>query len=287
MRKLIFTLLFFCFITPNYCQNEYDSISLSTRGIYNTFYDFMIGSSDEVDNFYVDSALLSNGVWTETYFKTPKYLNTQKRIKGIWGFSDGIKTYININNNFFEIFKDGDQLCFYGFGLLTSDVIYDATIVGGLAGGAIIGYMESENAKTRKNKYFIEKTTANIFESKFFMKRYKPEDHISELIVYRISNGENIDPFMFLIDSVEYKFSPNSYLKLVFPYRWKPVVITYVDINQQKKEFLVHLDKENQVFIRGENKTKKGKIEFIQVEQEFGSFESYKPHKKQKKRDKN
>lgn len=288
MKKFIYTLIFLSFITPNYGQNSLDSISLSTKGIYNTFYDFMIGSPDEVDNFYVDSALLSNGVWTDFYFKTPRYLNTKKSIKSIWGFSDGNKTYINIYNYFFEIFKDGEQLYYYGFGLHEiSASRANKKVNSVVSGNALTTLSEYADSQTRKHKYLIEMMTAKIFPSKFIMEMYMSECHLSELIIYRISKGESIEPMLFLIDGVEYNFSPNSYLKLEIPFRWKPVNITYTDESQNNNTFSVHLNEESPVYVRCENKAKKEKIEFVQVEIEKGSFESYKPRKKQKKRNTN
>jgi hypothetical protein len=279
MRKLIYTILLLGFTAHSFCQKSFESISFSNKGIYNTFYDFMSSSPKEVDNFYVDSVLFIDGIWEGKYFKSPRYLDTKKRIKGIWGFSDGKKTYINGYDYFFEIFNDSTQLYYYGFGLQN---LSNAGVGGGFIEGGIQGFMAYENSKRRKHKYLLEGSTGKVFQSKYYMDIYKSNIPISELIIYRISKGENIEPVLFLIDDVKYNFSPNSYLKLEIPYRYMPIIISFTDKAQKENKILVHLDDEQAVYIRCKSQAEK--IEFIQVELETGEFESYKPKKIQKRR---
>ncbi len=113
------------------------AIDRSEKGLYNTFYHFKSNNPDTQTAFTVELKTKTNSentieIKSADIFET----NTGKKIKDIWGFSDGRVSYVNVDNKFipFEI----DELGYYiELKVYDDDKMMNAAIWGGLIGSSI------------------------------------------------------------------------------------------------------------------------------------------------------
>ncbi len=296
MRK-IFTTIFTLSITSIiFCQESLDN-NLQL-GLYNTFYDFMVTNPIGRESFYLDSAITEKGEWSNYYFKTPRYYDNNNKVRNIWGFTDGNNSYVFYDNEFFKVFKDRDNLCFIGFGIpktMTSGAVSAGVgvvggvlggAVGGAAAGAIYGAVADANARKKQHKYFIDENTGRIFTSIEALRDYRAKNVMSELIIYRMSKKEKRDSVFFKINNESYYFIPNSYLHLELPFTYKPIEVEYLDRLGNSVKTSFSLEEKEPVYVMCEYNSDSEQVHFIQVESQTGIFDSHKPQKVQKKRDK-
>jgi hypothetical protein len=284
MKTIFYFLLLFIIPLKIYSQINSNHFP-KPKGIYNSYFEFMSNSPSETD-IYIDSINSEKGEWEGYYFKTPRLINSNKNIKSIWGFSDGKEAYIRSHNDFFKIFIEDDSLCFYGFGIPDMSGAGAVGVAGGAIGGAIYGAAATANARKKKHKYYVDPMTGNIFQSNKSLEEHKFEKENTELIIYRMSKGESIEPVVFDINEVKYNFIPNSYLELKIPYSYKPAIINYIDSEGNSKSIAIQLEENDPVYVLCEYKEKTDQITFNVVKLETGKFDSFKPQKALKKRDK-
>ena len=289
-RKIIpFTLLFvFSFMGLN-AQVLHQPQELK-KGIYKTVDEFNKNLPSITDSFYVDSLKRTDFVWRGTYSLVPKYYNTGKKVKDIWGFSDGKNAYIYHQFEFFKLEEKNGEWTFVGFELVDKDGEIAAAVMGvlvaGIAGGVAseLGYKSDmkRKARTKKIRYSLKESGQIIHPNIHIpFSRFQVGYRIN---IYRKSNSEIEKPILLLVnENLEYSFIPNSYQSFYFD-----STITTVKIcnGENIDDCITVVLKNNESnYVQCSFKEKKETLEFFEVYLEKGEYESFKPEKAQKKRE--
>jgi len=253
------------------------------KGAYKTFNEFILNKPSIIDPFYVKYKARKHKAWKGTYSLTPRFSETNKRIKKIWGFYDGNNAYILHQSEFYPIKIENGQYSFIGYDFIDNSGATSAGVMGGAIGAGIYGAVALSKAKSKKIKYTIDKATGEpIHPYKSTLKNLNGV----KLIIYRKAKKELGVPFEFTVnDSLKYSFIPNSFVKLNFDENTTSVKICY-GINFSKS-LIVNLDKEFDKYIKCSLLEKDKKPQLIEVRTSTGEFDSLKPEKEQKKREKN
>ncbi len=284
-NKLLLGLFILGAITLNAQETEIPKSKKLIKGAYKTFNEFLLNKPGITDSFYVKSKARTNKTWKGTYSLTPKYSETNRRIKKIWGFCDGNISYILHQSEFFPIKIEKGQYSFIGYDLINTSGVGVAGVVGGAIGGGIYAGVALSNAKSKMIEYIIDKNTGEAIHP-YKMSSENPNLIGAKLIVYRRAPKESDIPFEFSVnDSLTYSFIPNSYVNLNFGMNTSSVKICYganfskcvvVDLNIEENKYI-------QCSILEKDKTP----QLIEVKTSKGEFDSYKPKKAQLKREKN
>jgi hypothetical protein len=248
------------------------------RGGYTTFEEFLNNAPSITDSFYVELKIRSSKGWEGTTQVIHRLVYRDKKIKRIWGFSDGADIYVFHQVEFFPVTQTGGQFYFVGYDLMDDGGADAAAFAGGLIGGAI--YTASQ--KNKSIGYQIDRITGlAIHPDERAVLEHSRKNHF---IIYRRSKKESLKEVVFTInDSLSYSFQPDSYASLTFPPD-TPVKICptpdntnciNIDFSEDPVSFikLVLLEDTTQPTIE-------------QVTESKGEFEYYKLEKKQDKRGK-
>jgi hypothetical protein len=285
MKHLILAIMLCFTIHSLNCQSNLNQLS-ERKGkmeIYETYQDFKTGQLSKNESFYIDSTLRENGEWIGTYSIFPRYSENNSKIDNIWGFNDGNRIFVLDYREFFELKYEEDMLIFYGYALPEIPENNTAVIIGGALGGAIQGSIAASNAKKSSHKYYIGEYSGKKYNNKYDMLENEIKYERSTLILYRMGKKENENPIKIkLNDSISLSFIPYSYRKLELNSSFKPLKISYGDENANQKEIYLNCLSDNYVQISKIT----DKIEIIPVDESKGEFDSYKPKKKQRKREK-
>jgi hypothetical protein len=246
------------------------------RGGYETFEEFLNNSPSITDSFYVETKTRSNKNWEGTKQVIPRLVERDKKIKRVWGFSDGVDIYVFHQVEFFPFFRTGETLYFDGYDLLDDDGATTAAVLGGAIGGAI----HASNQKAKKIRYEIDLKTGEPVHPEH--KAAVELSRKNQFIIYRRSKKQSEKNAVFVInDSLTYSFEPDSYVHLVFPPEL-PVKICSVGDDKNCVELTFSSDPITyvQVLLPEESE----RLELEVTTESKGEFDYYKTEKKQNKR---
>jgi len=246
------------------------------RGAYKTFEEFLSNSPSITDSFYVETKARTNKNWEGTTQVVPRYFDRDKKVKKVWGFSDGIDLYIFHQVEFFPISKTGKTLHFVGYDLLNDDGATTAAVLGGAIGGAI----HASNQKAKKIKYEVDLLTGEPVHPEH--KAALEFARKNQFIIYRRSKKQSDENAIFVInDSLSYSFEPDSYVNLAFPPEL-PVRICPEE-NEANCVELTFSD-EPVVYVQVILPEEGQEVQLEVMEESKGEFDYYKTEKKQRKR---
>ncbi len=186
------------------------------RGVYKFYSEFLANSPSITDSFYVSTTPRSEPIWNGTSSVEVSFVNRNKKVKNVWGFSDGKHAYIFNQVEFFPIEVEGDKLIFYGYEQMDNAGVGTAAVIGGTIGLEITLTEASREAKSEKLKYTINLPTGTVLHPKG--SRRQAPIRRNKLIVYRRSRKESDLPAKFKVDeSLLYSFEQKSYVFLSYP----------------------------------------------------------------------
>ncbi len=123
------------------------------KGIFTTFYDFRDNTPDIDVN-------IKPKYWLHGKSNNMISAKLNKKNAGIWGFSDGVHTYINGYDTIFQqLHLKDNKLLFYDYPIIDQTpgydammpVFYQAGIIGGIIGAIVVTTLD-ENKKKKHNK---------------------------------------------------------------------------------------------------------------------------------------
>jgi hypothetical protein len=153
------------------------SIEKLDRGIYSTFFDFRDYTPDTIRQFSVKY----KGDKNSSRIAVLKGINN-KKIKDVWGFSDGDQNYVRWGNEFFSIHKEGDIFSIYNYPPDFESKIAMSQVLGGLFFSSM--YM----AGVKKIKYNID-----LSISRFYPQGNSQELMIESRIIILSSQYNDVD----------------------------------------------------------------------------------------------
>jgi hypothetical protein len=277
-----FSLILFTFIL-NAQENKLEIPKNINKGAYKTFQEFLNNSPSITDSFYVKTKSRNNKNWVGNNSLTPKFSETNRKIKKIWGFSDGEKAYILHQSEYFQIISKNGSFYFLGYDLIDNSSTVTVGVLFGAVGAGIQAGAALNKAKNNPTKYQIDLTNGQAIHPIKLLKNQTSKYSGKTLVIYRGKSGETTQPFDFLVnDSLMYSFEPNSYLFLNFVSEESFIKFCYgndftncLDINYSKSS-LIYL--ECSISKKDMNPT----IE--KVSKSKGEHDSYWPEQAQKKR---
>ena len=221
----VLTILLSLAVTASFGQEKFDSnaeIKLALekgtlkRGVYANFGDFLSNEPSIVDSFLVNIVPRDKEIWEGTFSLTPRYAAGSKKVKKVWGFSDGEKAYVFNEIEYFEVDVEDDELIFYGYDKIEDSGAMAAGVLGGVIGGAIYAAAQLSKAKSQKVRYRIDPSTGLALHPNAEALANRAE-FTKELVIYRRSKKEALENFVFsLDDSLKYTFPPDSYVLLKY-----------------------------------------------------------------------
>lgn len=285
VRLLILVGLFFCLSLESRSQNAVYPIEQAIkanklkRGGYSTFEEFLNNSPAITDSFYLELKVRDTKGWEGTTQVIPRKVEKDKKLKRIWGFSDGTDVYIFHQVEFFPVAFRGGSFYFVGYDLMDDGGATGAAVAGGAIGGSIY-------AAAQKNKsvgYEIDKQTGLPIHPE--EKAALDLSRKNHFIIYRRSKKEDPEELVFTIsDSLTYSFGPDSYVNLAFEPNIPVKVCASVE---EKKCILVQFSEDEDIsFISLSLPEGTNEPLIEQPTESKGYFEYYKVEKKQDKRGK-
>ncbi|MCH2214871.1 MAG: hypothetical protein MK086_06835 [Flavobacteriales bacterium] len=247
------------------------------KGGYKTFQEFLKNEPTLVDSFNLELKPRTNKNWEGTTQVIPRLAEKNKKMKKVWGFSDGKDIYIFHQVEFFPVSFTGGGFYFLGYDLLNTDGATAAAVMGGAIGGAI----HASNQKAKSIRYEIDIDTGEAIhpEHKAAVELSKK----NQFIIYRRSKKESLENAVFTInDSLTYSFEIDSYVHLAYPENL-PVVLC----PQGDKSGCIILDfseTEDITYISLSKNKESTKTSLKAVTESKGEFDYYKVEKKQDKR---
>ena len=255
------------------------------RGAYRTFDEFLSNKPSITDSFYVDSKPRTNKHWVGTYSLTPRYFKTKRKIKKIWGFCDGEKTYILHQSDYFQVDAEDGNFIFIGYDIIDNVGAGTAGAMGGAIGAGIYSAIALSKAKSTKIKYLININNGMpIYPNKSSTTQ---DNSVSErkLVLFRRNHNESGKPFEFIInDSIKYSFIPNSFVNLNFASNVSEVKVCYGASFENC--LTVSLNEDEDKYLQCSLLEKERTPHLIELRSSKGEFDSYKPEKAQNKRGK-
>jgi len=190
------------------------------RGVYAFYSDFLNNKPSIIDSFYVNESPRSQPVWQGTNSVKPRYANKNRKVKKVWGFSDGKQAYILNELEFFPIVTEENKLVFYGYDRVDNSGAVAAGAIGGAIGGGIAASAALSKAKSEKIRYTIHPTNGTAVHPKGALNNSlnASVEIMNELIIYRRSRKESEDEAKFVVNGKElYSFEQKSYVLLEYP----------------------------------------------------------------------
>ena len=186
------------------------------RGVYKFYSEFLANSPSITDSFYVSTTPRSEPIWSGTASVEVRFVSRNKKVKKVWGFSDGKHAYIFNQVEFFPIEVEGDKLIFYGYDRIDDSGFVAARAIGGALGVEIASTAALIDAKSEKLKYEINLQTGTGIHPRGRIGRAPIRRN--KLIVYRRSRKESDLPAKFKVsESLLYSFDQKSYVFLTYP----------------------------------------------------------------------
>lgn len=260
-----------------------DNTAPLVRGCYLSVDEYLTNSPSFVDSFYLTFEPRLQENWEGTLSRTPRYGGKNKKIKDIWGFSDGYNAYVFHQNEYFKLENDSNGIYFFGY------EIYDKSpspMLGVSGNGIGLGIAIPMNSKRAQVRYTIHETYGYIVHPNPKSKRIVPVSIPQEDVVfYRLSKKELEVSFDFMVnDSLVFSFGPNSYAEVGFPDETTEITISFGDDFSIRKSFTLN-EKEIDYFKFSVSEKVGGMQEIEQVSDSEGEFYSDSALKAQQKRE--
>lgn len=261
----------------------YDMINkeIPARGVYAVYNDFRTNSPSITDSFYVKESPRTKPIWQGSFSVQPRYLKKNKKVKKVWGYSDGKQTFIFNELEFFPILVENNELVFYGYDRLDNSGAAAAGALGGAIGGGIAASVALSKAKSEKIRYVIHPVNGTAEHPDGSL--YETRPIMNELIVYRRSRKESDLPAKFLVDGNQlYSFEHKSYVLLEYPISFNTV--TLCSGNDYSDCVTVSLNSEEPTYVECTYLDDSESAQLILPVQSQGEFDFYKIEKNQDKR---
>jgi hypothetical protein len=249
------------------------------KGKFKDYESFLL-NEPFVTNFSIDTAIRTTGAWRGTYSFIPE----NSSLVDLWGFSDGKNCYYQFGDDFFKIYKEGDNYVVYAYAAPDMSDLSMAAYTGGLVGTMVYSGVANNEAKKSVQKYYIDPYTGELTSSKELLDFYKVTERYSTLIIYT-GDSENNEPIRFsLDDSISYSLSPNSIVELILPLKLTPYVLSMDMDTASEKQFYLNVNEKT--YFRGLRlKNTNGQIHFQKVNPETASFEAARSRRLQERRE--
>lgn len=273
-------------LSSQFSENKKMEVSLPdnlVEGIYKNFEEFLANKPSITSGYYVNYFTRTHKLWNETLTFSHKDSKDNRKIKKIWGFSDGESAYILHQKEFFKIELVENRYQFVGFDKINLDTSYAPAYFGGLIGASATSSIALRQAKNRPTEYFIDTYTGmpiNLEEEKI-----KFLGKMVKLYFYRLGKKEDRAPVLLSVnDSLHFNFVPNSFEVLSFRSSESPVKVCYGSGLQTC--LAIELDKEEDTYVKYSNLITDDQSSLEKVKNSKGEFDIVTPKRVQRKRDK-
>ncbi len=128
-------------------------------GIYSSYEELKNNTPSVVEDFVLDKKPRLNEPWTGTFEVIPRFKDTGKKIRKVWGIAYEGQVYVYHQKEFFPLIIQGYEIYFYGYGIPDSGSVTTGAFIGGLIGAGIASGIENSNAKRQKVKYYLDPNT--------------------------------------------------------------------------------------------------------------------------------
>lgn len=258
------------------------------RGVYYTYQDFRSGNIHVVDSFYLDSAERTTANWRGTWSVKPRYVKNNKLIRRIWGFSDGMRSYIAFQSEFFPLEFFYDEISFEAYDIPADDGAFAAGLLFGFVGAVVYEATATGVARSKRVRYVLA-SDGNVYHASAFENDFAENEWVdgeeSMLVLYRGTHKETDEAMHFTVNGMPIEgFAPGSYLELL------------LDENTKRVEFCpTGSDDCTTVFVEGEvqyvecffpRKKDESHYQFLPVLKEEGEFRSVWSYDVQQRRNK-
>lgn len=241
------------------------------RGIYKNFEEFKFNIPSITDTFHVERKVRIQKKWKGTYSLIPRYSENNKKVKKVWGFSDGQKTYVFHQWEYFEAKIDSGRIGFYAYKQLDISGAASAAMFG-LAGGVYAGAVISA-AKKKRIYYQINPINGNLHSFQTKIDASGMEGQMTKLVLYRRSKKEMNEPLNILInDSLEFELIPYSIKEIDVPITRNPLKICYGKNSVQCMDLAVIST--DIIYLEGSISSKLAETKLEEVKIEVGEFYS-------------
>ena len=273
-------------LNSQFSENKKMEVSLPdnlVEGIYKNFEEFLANKPSITSGYYVNYFTRTHKLWNETLTFSHKDSKDNRKIKKIWGFSDGESAYILHQKEFFKIELVENRYQFVGFDKIDKSGKVAAFIFGGLILSSLSSSTNLKIAKNRPTEYFIDTYTGmpiNLEEEKI-----KFLGKMVKLYFYRLGKKEDRAPVLLSVnDSLHFNFVPNSFEVLSFRSSESPVKVCYGSGLQTC--LAIELDKEEDTYVKYSNLITDDQSSLEKVKNSKGEFDIVTPKRVQRKRDK-
>lgn len=273
-------------LNSQFSENKEMEVSLPVNlveGIYKNFEEFLANKPSITSGYYVNYFNRTHKLWNETLTFLHKDSTSKRKIKEIWGFSDGESAYILHQKEFFKIELVENRYQFVGFDKIDKSGNVAAFIFGGLILLSLSSSTNLKIAKNRPTEYFIDIYTGmpiNLEEEKI-----KFLGKMVNLYFYRLGKKEDRAPVLLSVnDSLHFNFVPNSFEVLSFRSSESPVKVCYGSGLQTC--LAIELDKEEDTYVKYSNLITDEESSLEKVKNSKGEFDLVTPKRVQRKRDK-
>jgi len=233
MMKLLAIISSLLLVLPVFSQeNDFDFPILKEkpkRGIFKTYKDFILNQPSTADSFYIELKPRKTNDWEGTVSVIPRYAKNNRKIKNIWGFSDGQFVFIFHQIDYFQLEIVNNEITFFGYGMLDNSGVTTMGVVSGALGAGIAHQKAMDRIKNQKIKYFIDLSTGKIKSS---LKEYNKFGTLkiptTKLIFYRDGKKEMDQAFEFTYggDTI-YSLVPNSVHETIVEVSLDPILVCY------------------------------------------------------------
>lgn len=218
---LLFSLFSISLLAQDLQENKpeiFEKIKSETpqRGVYLLYSEFLANSPSITDSFYVRESPRTQAVWQGTVSVQPRYVEKNKKVKKVWGFSDGKQAYIFNELEFFPIEIEENDMVFYGYDRVDNSGSTTAAIIGGAIGGGIAASAALSKAKSQRIRYTIHPVIGTGLHPDGSLNQQIETQN--ELVIYRRSRKESELPAQFVVNGDQlYSFDQKSYVFLKYP----------------------------------------------------------------------
>lgn len=255
------------------------------RGIYTSFEEFKFNRPAITDSFYVEVKPRKGKGWRGTEKTIPRFFGSNKKVKKVWGYSDGTAAFILFQGEFFELDLKQDKIKFIGYPYVDEEGAALAGVLGGAIGAGIYAVATSAKTNSQQVAYKIHPNSGRLYYDSSNWEKQEKEPQLSQLIIFRKEKKEASSTISLTVnDSIRYSFIPNSIVRLNFETSRKPIKICY-DAN---KESCIELSimHPKTTYIEVSQSEKEDSCSVSSVEEEIGEFYTKQVTYYQEKREK-